>query len=611
LNFKKISNLNKKIILILSDLFIIVFSVAISFSLRMEQIYPFWTIDYRVYFIFFVTIIPTFYFFNIYQILLRFFDDYSILKIIKTIFICQIILIAINFSVFEIIYFPRSISFIAPILIGILIVIHRIILNYLINTSDKNLKQINNILIYGVNESTVSLLKNLRQFPNYGIVKCFVDSTGQYKAREINGIKIYKNENIEKVIKKNLITEIILGPKTFRKKIRNHLLSKLENKNIRIVNMDEIENYLPRLIHKSFESKLNFYDIIDRPKIESDQKILNKTINNKNVLVTGGGGSIGGELCIQILNLKAKNIYVLDSAEINLFNILNKLKSLKNNYSKIHPVLADCSDKNFLIKKFKNIKLDYVYHAAAYKHVGFGESNPYSIVKNNIFGTKSVVEFSIIKKVKNFIFVSSDKAVNPKSILGLTKNFGEVMISYYYKGLRDKKNVKFTVVRFGNVIGSSGSVIPIFLNQIQNKYPLTVTHKKAERYFMSISEAVELIVHSSYLSKGYNIFSLDMGKQIKIFEIAKRIIRLSGNTVKDLKNPKGDISIKITGLKKGEKISEEISLGKSLKKTSHSKIMLCQDFVNDKNIHQRIAKIKVALDLKKMNKQKLKKIILS
>jgi len=577
----------------------------------MEQIYPFWTIDYRVYFIFFVTIIPTFYFFNIYQILLRFFDDYSILKIIKTIFICQIILIAINFSVFEIIYFPRSISFIAPILIGILIVIHRIILNYLINTSDKNLKQINNILIYGVNESTVSLLKNLRQFPNYGIVKCFVDSTGQYKAREINGIKIYKNENIEKVIKKNLITEIILGPKTFRKKIRNHLLSKLENKNIRIVNMDEIENYLPRLIHKSFESKLNFYDIIDRPKIESDQKILNKTINNKNVLVTGGGGSIGGELCIQILNLKAKNIYVLDSAEINLFNILNKLKSLKNNYSKIHPVLADCSDKNFLIKKFKNIKLDYVYHAAAYKHVGFGESNPYSIVKNNIFGTKSVVEFSIIKKVKNFIFVSSDKAVNPKSILGLTKNFGEVMISYYYKGLRDKKNVKFTVVRFGNVIGSSGSVIPIFLNQIQNKYPLTVTHKKAERYFMSISEAVELIVHSSYLSKGYNIFSLDMGKQIKIFEIAKRIIRLSGNTVKDLKNPKGDISIKITGLKKGEKISEEISLGKSLKKTSHSKIMLCQDFVNDKNIHQRIAKIKVALDLKKMNKQKLKKIILS
>ena len=224
----------------------------------------------------------------------------SILKIIKTIFICQIILIAINFSVFEIIYFPRSISFIAPILIGILIVIHRIILNYLINTSDKNLKQINNILIYGVNESTVSLLKNLRQFPNYGIVKCFVDSTGQYKAREINGIKIYKNENIEKVIKKNLITEIILGPKTFRKKIRNHLLSKLENKNIRIVNMDEIENYLPRLIHKSFESKLNFYDIIDRPKIESDQKILNKTINNKNVLVTGGGGSIGGELCIQI-----------------------------------------------------------------------------------------------------------------------------------------------------------------------------------------------------------------------------------------------------------------------------------------------------------------------
>ncbi len=611
MNFKKISNLNKKIILILSDLFIIVFSVAISFSLRLEQIYPFWMIDYRVYFIFFVIIIPTLYFFNIYQILLRFFDNYSILIIIKTIFVCQIILIIINFSVFKIVYFPRSISFIAPIFIGILIVIHRIILNYIINTNEKKIKHFNNILIYGIDKNTVSLLKNLRQFPNYGIVKCFVDSTGEYKAREINGIKIYKNENLEKVIENNSITEIILGPKTFRKKIRNYLLNKLENKNVRIVNMDEIESYLPSLIHKSFESKLSFYDIIDRPKIKADKRILNKTINNKNVLVSGGGGSIGGELCVQILNLKAKNIYILDSAEINLFNIINKLKSLKNNYSKIHPILGDCSDKSFLIKKFENIKLDYVYHAAAYKHVGFGELNPYSIVKNNIFGTKSVLEFSIVKKVRNFIFVSSDKAVNPKSILGFTKNFGEVMVLHYYKNIKNKKNVKFTVVRFGNVIGSSGSVIPIFLSQIKNKSPLTVTNNKAERYFMSISEAVELIVHSSYLSKGYNIFSLDMGKQIKIFEIAKRIIRLSGNTIKNSKNPKGDISIKITGLKKGEKISEEISLGKNLKKTSHPKIMLCQDFINDKNINQRIAKIKYVLDLKKLNKQVLKKIILS
>jgi len=185
------------------------------------------------------------------------------------------------------------------------------------------------------------------------------------------------------------------------------------------------------------------------------------------------------------------------------------------------------------------------------------------------------------------------------------------MASYYYKKIKNKISIKFTVVRFGNVIGSSGSVIPIFLNQVKNKLPLTVTHNKAERYFISISEAVELIVHSSSLSNGYNIFALDMGKQIKIIEIAKRIIRLSGYTVKNSKNPKGDISIKIVGLKKGEKISEEISLGKNLKKTSHPKIMLCRDFIKDKDVFKRIRKITNILDSKKFNKKLLKKIILS
>ena len=205
MNFKNISNPYKKIILVLSDIFIIVFSITASFSLRLEKVYLFWKIDYRVFSIFFIVFFTSFYFLNIYQILLRFFDNYSIIKIIKATLICQFILIIINFLIYEIIYLPRSISFIAPILTGILIVTHRIILNYLLNVRGKHLKQINNILIYGVNESTVALLKNLRQFPNYGVVKCFVDTTGKYKKREINGIKIYRNENLLKIIKKTLL----------------------------------------------------------------------------------------------------------------------------------------------------------------------------------------------------------------------------------------------------------------------------------------------------------------------------------------------------------------------------------------------------------------------
>ena len=256
------------------------------------------------------------------------------------------------------------------------------------------------------------------------------------------------------------------------------------------------------------------------------------------------------------------------------------------------PVLGDCADKNFLMNKFDKIKIDDLYHSAAYKHVNFGETNPYSMIKNNVLGTKVVAEFALQKKIKRFIFISSDKAVNPKSILGFSKKIGEKILINLFNRFKKKYNTIFTIVRFGNVIGSSGSVIPIFLSQITNMSSLTVTSKKVTRYFMSISEAIQLVINASYFNrKGVDIYALDMGKQINIFELAKRIIRLSGLTLKDKKNNKGDITIKIVGLKKGEKLYEEVSLGKNLIKTPHSRILKCNEDMNDKNFHIKINKI--------------------
>ncbi len=606
----KLSNLNKKLILLLSDTIIIVISISVAFSLRLETFYPFWEVNFFIYLIYAGIFYIIFSLFNIYQILIRFFDNFSILKIVKAIVLIQLILIIINLIAYKYIYFPRSISFIAPIFIGILIIIHRIILNYFVKSkkNEENVK--NNILIFGINENTVSLLNNLRQFSNYGTVKAFVDNFGTYKQREINGIKIYKKNQLNKIVNKYKINEIIVGSKNYSERKFKNLYNLIQHKNIRIRRISTTKNYLKTFITKTLENKINFFDIIDRPKIIVDKKILKRKIFKKKIIITGGGGSIGSELCHEILKYYPNKIYILDISEINLFNLMKKLennKKFKKNI--VIPILGDCSDLEFLKLRFKKLQVDEIYHAAAYKHVALGEENPFSMIKNNILSTKNMIDFAYSKKIKNFVFISSDKAVNPESILGLTKRFGELITHNLYKQYKFKKT-SFSVVRFGNVIGSSGSVIPIFLNQLKEKLPLTVTHKKVERYFMSINEAVQLVINSSYFNKNqFKIFALEMGKQIKIYEIAKRIIKLSGNTFKHKSNPKGDIGIKIIGLKKGEKLSEEITLGKKLLKTTNDKIMICDDKINYFETSKRIIQINKAITNKNLDREKIKKLL--
>ncbi len=359
----KISNINKKIILLLSDLIIIIISLAAAFSLRLEEFYPFWEIDFQIYILYFLVLLFVFSFFNIYQILIRYFDNFSILKIVKAIFIFQIILISINLLIYKYIYFPRSVSFIAPILVGILIVMHRIILNYLIN-SDKNINKYNNnnIIIYGINENTVSLLNSLRQFPNYGLVKGFIDNLETYKKREINGIKIYKKSQLIKIIKEKKITEIIIGSNYYSDNKYRELFNLLKHRNIRIRKISNAKSYLKTFITKSLENKVNFFDVIDRPKIKVDKNILKKKIYKKKILVTGGGGSIGGELCKEILKYSPSKLYILDISEINLFNLINKLKSNKKlNKNIVYPVLGDCNDIEFLKLRFNKLVIDDIY----------------------------------------------------------------------------------------------------------------------------------------------------------------------------------------------------------------------------------------------------------
>ena len=591
-NLNKLDNYKKKFFLIISDFVIIVFSIVASFSLRHEKIYSFFEIDFRIYLLFLCTFYFVFYTNNIYQILIRYFDYFSIKKIIISVLWCFIILIPLNFYFYKTLYFPRSISFISPIIIGIFILSHRVFLNFLINLKTSLKAQEKKILILGIDKFNIELIKSIRQNLNNGSIKALIDTKNLHKKREFNGIKIFKKKELNNVIINYEINEIIVGNKSITDREVSDLFDRYENKNIRIKKLSNNQNYLDQYLNQSIISNLSFFDIINRPKIIVKKEILQRKIKNKNILITGAGGSIGSELCMEILKHKPNKLFMLEISEINLFNLMNKLKEKKFNLKLIKPILGDCNDKYFLENFFKFKNIDEIYHAAAYKHVNFGEENPYSMIKNNIFATQTIVNFSLMKKIKNFTFISSDKAVKPKSILGITKKFGEKIIQYEHSKNNKKSFTNFTIVRFGNVIGSSGSVIPIFLSQISKNLPLTVTHKKVKRYFMSISEAVQLVINASYMNKNdLRIFALNMGEQISIHQIAERVIRLSGKTVKDKKNKNGDVSIKITGLKKGEKISEEITLGDNLLSTPHPEIMLCDENINIKTLKYDLSKI--------------------
>lgn len=505
-------------------------------------------------------------------------------------------------------FFPRSVSFIAPLVVGLLVVLSRIAFSFIV--SNKNINYIKrNTLLYGIDNETVLFSKSLRNTNSLYNIIGFIDHSGEFKEREVNGIRIYKKQNFINVLKEKKISDIFLGKNILNNKEIKKVYNSLKDFYIRINIIDSSKiNFTNKKRQITKNNSIDYYSVLNRSKIKINYELLKKKIKNKIILVTGAGGSIGSELCIQILKFNPKKLVMLDNSELNLFNIYNKV--LKKNFlfkKKIELKLADCSDLKLLKQTLSQYKFNEIYHAAAYKHLDFLEKNILAAVKNNIFGTINVVNFAVINKVSNFTFVSTDKAVNPKSILGITKKFGEIIVGFYYRLIKVKS--KFTIVRFGNVFGSSGSAIPLFMKQVKDGGPVTVRNKNTKRYFMSIEESVELILYSSAINKSFNIFALDMGEQIKIYDVAKKIIQLNGYSIKNKENPLGDIVIKTTPLLKGEKISEELSLGKNLQKTSHPKILICGEKDIYLDINAKIGFLNNLIKKNKLSKNKLMKIL--
>ncbi len=509
-----------------------------------------------------------FYILGIYNALLQFWGIYETkIFLLPNLIGSFVILIILSFKI--------SIFFIEYIVTSVIILFIRYIEKYIILTNfvirpkfkHKESKKMNAIII-GAGEAGFMTLREIKRHPESNIeIVGFIDDSPEKQEMRVCGKKIFgKRDKIPQIVKEKNIDLIILAIPSAPPGERKRILEICEKLNVYIKIVPSTIEIIKGDVKYEQIRDIKIEDLLGREEISLDTNTIAKYIKNKSILITGAGGSIGSEIARQVVRFSPKKVILLGKGENSIFNINMELS---NEYSSIsiYPVVADIRDKIAIEDVFKKFKPDVVFHSAAHKHVYLMELYPTEAFKNNVIGTLNLAELAVKYNVKRFVLISTDKAVYPKSVMGITKRIAENVVLGFMQTEKNK-NTKFIVVRFGNVFASRGSVIPIFQQQIERGGPVTVTHPNVVRYFMTIPEAVQLVLQASALGKGGEIFILDMGKPIKISDIAKKMIKLSGY------EPGKDIKIKYIGLKPGEKLKEELfEKDEKVEKTKYEKIL--------------------------------------
>ncbi len=427
------------------------------------------------------------------------------------------------------------------------------------------------VVIYGAGSAGIQLAEALKVSEEMQPI-AFLDKNKALHNTFLGGIKILHPSKLRKLVKKRQVDEVLIAMPSASKHTLTSLFKEIEEYSLKVRILPGLAELAQGKILVSELKEVDVEDLLGRREVEANQTLLKKNIFGKVVLITGAGGSIGSEISRQVVKHKASKVILLDSNEYSLFTIKNEIKQMNSN-SGIYSVLGNVTNKKRIMDVLSAFEVQTVYHAAAYKHVSIVEENPFEAVFNNILGTKICVNSAIETKVETFVLISTDKAVRPTNIMGATKRFAELIL----QSLAKKTKTKITMVRFGNVIGSSGSAIPLFQKQIREGGPVTVTHPDVVRYFMSIPEAAELVIQAGAMGEGGDVFVLDMGKPVKIYELAKRLISLSGMELKNETDSLGDIEIEFTGLRPGEKLYEELLIGDKVSPTDHKRILKAQE----------------------------------
>ena len=406
----------------------------------------------------------------------------------------------------------------------------------------------------------------------------FVDDDNRLKGQKMDGKKIFWSGQLVSLIEKHGITDILLALPNIPRKKRRAIVEDIQQFKVHVQTLPNMKEIIDGRVSFNDIRELDIEDLLGREPVTPNELLLGRTIIGKTVMVTGAGGSIGTELCRQIVKIGARRLILYEISEFSLYAIEKELqiyaKEHGHDHLEILPILGSVTDPKRLAFIFMRWKPETVFHAAAYKHVPLVEANPVEGVRNNILGTFETVNAAHKADVKDFILISTDKAVRPTNVMGATKRGAEQILQAF---AAKSRTTKFSMVRFGNVLGSSGSVVPLFRQQIEAGGPITLTHRDVTRYFMTIPEAALLVVQAGGLAKGGEVFVLDMGKPVKIIDLARTMIQLSGLSVKDDARPDGDIEINEVGLRPGEKLFEELIIGNSPKPTMHERIMMAEE----------------------------------
>ncbi|PKH05301.1 nucleoside-diphosphate sugar epimerase/dehydratase [Moritella sp. Urea-trap-13] len=497
---------------------------------------------------------------------------------------------------------PRSLPIIYGAFLAISIGGSRLIVRSLVAQSSNKVGI--PVVIYGAGSAGRQLALALRQSSSHQVIG-FVDEDKTLMNTMMMGLYVYSVNDVKSVIVKHGVKQILLAIPSASRRRRKEVLEHVALLSVEIRTVPEMQDIISGDARIEELKDVSIEDLLGRDSVTPQQSLMEANIKDKVVMVTGAGGSIGSELCRQIIRNQPKTLVLFELSEFALYQIDRELSLLIEKESldiNVIPLLGSVQRINRLSKVMESFKVQTIYHAAAYKHVPLVEYNVVEGVRNNIFGTNYAARAAIEAKVELFVLISTDKAVRPTNIMGTTKRIAELglqALAEQQNAINEKDGTLgtcFCMVRFGNVLGSSGSVVPVFKRQIENRAPITVTHEDITRYFMTIPEAAQLVIQAGAMGKGGDVFVLDMGEPVKIVDLAKNLIHLSGLEVKDEFNPYGDIEIQYTGLRPGEKLYEELLIGDdNVERTAHERIMTAQeDFLPLDNYNQLLDRLDTA-----------------
>lgn len=506
---------------------------------------------------------------------------------------------------------PRTIGFIQPVLLLMLVGASRAVARvWLGGLYHHQLRKaaLPQVLIYGAGNAGRQLASGMANSNEMRVVG-FLDDDDRLQGHVLNGLPIHSPKNLAELLVDVEVSLVLLALPSVSRQRRNEILKALSANKVAVRTLPGLGDIATGKVSMSDLRDLEIDDLLGREPVKPNALLLNLNTHNKTVLVTGAGGSIGSELCRQILKTKPNQLLLVEMSEFALYQIHQELLAFldaeENTSLEVVPLLASVCDEGRMHEVMSTWKPQTVYHAAAYKHVPLVEHNAAEGVRNNVWGTRVCAEAAMRNGVRNFVLISTDKAVRPTNIMGATKRLAEMVLqalaeqnqSVAAQGAKTTSaRTVFSMVRFGNVLGSSGSVVPLFREQIKNGGPITLTHADITRYFMTIPEAAQLVIQAGAMGTGGDVFVLDMGQPVRIYDLASRIVKLSGLTLKSQSEPYGDIEITVTGLRPGEKLYEELMIGDNPKPTQHERIMKAHEpFVPWDELHSKLKSLEFAM----------------